>query len=51
MLNQFDIHNRFKNSVDDFQQMDPHLHALSQLKYQYRPQWWSALSLINTLLF
>lgn len=44
MLKQFDIHNRFKSSVADFQQMDPHLHALSQLTYQYSPRWWSALS-------
>lgn len=45
MFNQFGIHNRFKSSIDEFQRMDPHLHALSQLKYQYSPKWWSALSL------
>jgi len=46
MFNAYDNHNLYKtNGLAEFQQLDPHLHALSQLKYQYSPTWWNNLSL------
>lgn len=45
MLAPYSIHNQFKTSLKAFQQLDPHLHALSQLKYQYHPEWWTKLPL------
>lgn len=37
-------HNLFKSNIENFYQADPHLHALSRLKYQYSPDWWVSLS-------
>ena len=46
MLEAFVKHNRFHNNdLTDFQQSDPHLRALSELAYQYSPDWWTALPL------
>lgn len=45
MLSSYLIHNQFKTSLEAFCQFDPHLHALSQLKYQYHPNWWAKLAL------
>src|SRR3990167_11143813 len=46
MLTAFTKHNQFhKNGLDDFQQSDPHLRALSELTYQHSPYWWKNLSL------
>lgn len=45
MLGAFSIHNQFKTSLTAFKQLDPQLHTLSQLRYQYRPDWWTTLDL------
>lgn len=45
MLNTYSNHNLFKESPEIFYLSDPHLRALSQMKYQYSPDWWSRLSL------
>ncbi len=38
-------HNRFKEGANAFVQLDPHLLALSKLKYRYSPKWWNELDL------
>lgn len=43
MIDKFLIHNRFHESPEVFAQADPHLHALSQLKYQYSSAWWDQI--------
>lgn len=43
MLNSYHIHNLFKQSIDEFIRLDPHLNALNQLKYQHHPKWWDEL--------
>lgn len=45
MLEKYANHNLFQEDVTRFEQMDPHLHALSQLKYQYHFHWWEDLNL------
>lgn len=45
MLTAFLNHNYFKESLDTFCQLDPHLRALAQLQYQYSSCWWTQLSL------
>lgn len=46
MLDAFAKHNLFRNeSLAEFQSADPHLRALSELTYQYSPDWWKAVSL------
>lgn len=45
MLEAYLVHNYFKENTDAFIEMDPHLLALSKLRYQYHPCWWAALSL------
>lgn len=44
MLPDYSIHNLFWEAPERFYQDDPHLRALSQLTYQYQPNWWSGLS-------
>lgn len=39
------IHNQFKNSLETFEQNDPHLATLSKLRYQYHCKWWNKLAL------
>lgn len=36
----FPNHNQFRKNLDNFKRLDPHLIALSQLKYQYHFGWW-----------
>lgn len=43
MLDKFLPHNRFRDNLRAFSQADPHLHALSQLKYQYSSLWWEQI--------
>ena len=43
MLPAYLPHNRFKESISAFRQLDPHLRELSQLRYQYHPDWWQSL--------
>lgn len=38
-------HNQFKKEIDQFTTADPHLIALSKLKYQYSSNWWQELEL------
>jgi uncharacterized protein len=38
-------HNRFRENLSEFNELDPHLHALSKLKYQYNFKWWHQLAL------
>lgn len=38
-------HNQFKESIKKFELLDPHLHALAQLKYKYQFNWWEQLDL------
>src|SRR3989338_8751856 len=46
MTDAFAKHNRFhENGLENFQQSDPHLRALSELTYRHSPDWWKALSL------
>ncbi len=45
MLATYSNHNLFKESLDLFNQNDPHLRNLSQMQYQYSPSWWTHLSL------
>lgn len=45
MQNLYEKHNQFKKGIKNFSQLDPHLHALSQLKYQYSADWWKELPL------
>jgi uncharacterized protein len=44
-LNLYPIHNQFRINLSTFNDLDPHLRALSQLKYQYHFDWWRSLSL------
>ncbi len=45
MLPEYEIHNTFHSSLEDFALRDPHLSALSELTYQYSPKWWENLSM------
>lgn len=45
MLSKYSRHNRFQQSLDLFLQMDPHLQALAELKYQHSSNWWKKLNL------
>ena len=45
MQNHYFIHNRYKQSAAEFDQYDPHLQVLAELKYQYSPEWWVDLDL------
>lgn len=45
MLEKYLNHNRFREGIKNFIQSDPHLLALSKLKYQYSPAWWKDLNL------
>lgn len=40
MLEQYQSHNRFKQSLLEFESTDPHLYSLSRLTYQYDFNWW-----------
>ncbi|HVV69269.1 MAG TPA: ATP-binding protein [Gammaproteobacteria bacterium] len=44
LTNLYPIHNRFVTSFKDYLEADPHLLALSQLKYQHHFNWWKSLS-------
>lgn len=41
--NLYPIHNQFRNNLSIFNEIDPHLRALAQLKYQYHFGWWQSL--------
>lgn len=43
MFDEYQSHNRFKQSLRMFVSSDPHLNALSQLTYQYDFNWWSSI--------
>ncbi len=45
MPEKYFIHNRFREGINAFLQSDPHLLALSKLKYRYSPSWWRELNL------
>jgi uncharacterized protein len=46
MINHFyPVHNQFRVGLAAFKALDPHLHALSQLKYRYHFDWWKSLPL------
>ena len=45
MLNTYAIHNQFIKGIENFIKQDPHLNALSQLKYQHSADWWKELKL------
>ncbi|MGD9153395.1 MAG: ATP-binding protein [Gammaproteobacteria bacterium] len=45
MLAAYQRHNQFKENLRKFEQLDPHLHALAQLKYKYQFNWWKQLDL------
>src|SRR3989304_7730775 len=45
MLDQYINHNRFQESLSTFVKMDPHLRALSKLRYQYTADWWQDLDI------
>jgi len=45
MLAAYQRHNQFKESLKKFESLDPHLHALAQLKYKYQFNWWEQLDL------
>src|ERR1700719_1108052 len=51
MLTPYLIHNSFKKEIELFDQFDPHLSALSELKYQYSSEWWQALSLTTAGIY
>lgn len=40
MLAKYMNHNRFKEDLGSFSKADPHLRALSELKYQHSSDWW-----------
>ncbi|ACJ18121.1 ATP-binding protein [Coxiella burnetii] len=44
MLESYAIHNLFRESLNAFKQLDPHLRELSELRYQYSPHWWEPLT-------
>lgn len=44
MLEKYARHNSYKENINNFNKLDPHLLALSKLKYQYSPAWWQGLS-------
>ncbi len=44
MVQPYYIHNYFKESLAAFEEKDPQLSILSQLKYQYSPKWWTGLT-------
>nr|NGX42869.1 hypothetical protein [Chlamydiota bacterium] len=43
MLDRYLNHNLFKAGLKQFYSTDPHLAALSQLKYQHKADWWKPL--------
>lgn len=45
MLNTYAIHNQFIKGIENFIKQDPHLNALSNLKYQHSADWWKELKL------
>lgn len=45
MLERYQNHNRFRQSLDEFIHSDPHLHRLSELTYQHHFSWWKQLAL------
>ncbi len=45
MQERYLIHNQFRHDINKFNEMDPHLYALSRLSHQYSPRWWQALNL------
>ena len=45
MLKPYEVHNQFSKGFKNFVKLDPHLSALSQLKYQYSDSWWKKLNL------
>lgn len=45
MLNKYINHNQFRNTFDRFTKTDPHLLALSELKYQHSSDWWRRINL------
>ncbi len=45
MLESYAVHNRFKEGLKAFDELDPQLRELSQLRYQYSPHWWRQLDL------
>ncbi|NGX49190.1 MAG: hypothetical protein K940chlam5_00786 [Candidatus Anoxychlamydiales bacterium] len=45
MLKPYEVHNQFTKGLKNFTKLDPHLSALSQLKYQYFDSWWKKLNL------
>lgn len=45
MLKPYMIHNQFTKGINNFSKLDPHLLALSQLKYQYSADWWKEMKL------
>lgn len=45
MSSQLPQHNRFKNSLSDFIQNDPHLTRLAKMKLKHPLDWWQQLSL------
>lgn len=45
MLDRYFNHNRYKESLQAFEQQDPHLVELTKLKYQHSPDWWHQLDL------
>lgn len=45
MLDKYVNHNRFKQSLDDFEHNDPHLMTLNRLTYQFSARWWHELDI------
>jgi predicted AAA+ superfamily ATPase len=45
MFEKYAVHNQFRTNLDLFSEQDPHLNALSKLKYQHSPKWWLDLSM------
>ena len=45
MLETYANHNQFIKGLKNFTKLDPHLNALSQLKYQHSADWWKELKL------
>ncbi|NGX51754.1 MAG: hypothetical protein KR126chlam5_00037 [Candidatus Anoxychlamydiales bacterium] len=45
MLKPYEVHNQLTKGFKNFTKLDPHLSALSQLKYQYSADWWKELKL------
>lgn len=43
MREKYIVHNKFLENISFFNKNDPHLYALSQLKFQYHFAWWQSL--------